>query len=70
MSMVQVGQVVVRKPATITGLDGKKTQRMRGAVVWIHPKERFHVVSFQTNGGPVRECFMGVKVDADPDYRD
>lgn len=60
MSAVQVGQTVVREPVTITGLDTKKAQRMRGAVVWVHPLERFHVVEFQTRGGPLRECFLGV----------
>lgn len=61
MSAVQVGDAVVREPVTITGLDSKKTQRMRGTVVWVHPEGRFHVVAFQTGGGALRECFWGVE---------
>lgn len=61
MSAVQVGSCVAREPVTITGLDLKKTQRMRGAVVWVHPLGRFHVVEFSFSGGKLRECFLGVE---------
>lgn len=69
MSAVHIGQTVVREPVSLSKEGGKKPQRMRGSVVWIHPEGRFHVVSFPTNGGPVMESFVGVNVNADPDYR-
>lgn len=58
MSPVQVGDEVARRPVTLTGLDTKQTLRMRGQVVWVHPAGRFHVVEFETPGGPLRESFM------------
>ena len=34
---------------------------MRGRVVYIHPKGRFHVVEFENaRGDKIRETFMGV----------
>ena len=44
-------------PAPATG-DAKNAQTMRGAVVWVHPAGRFHVVEFEKG---VRESFMGVR---------
>lgn len=29
-------------------------------VTYIHPKGRFHMVEFETPGGALRECFLGV----------
>lgn len=60
MSKVQAGDSVAREPEAITGVESKRLGRMRGTVVWVHPLERFHVVEFQTRGGPLRECFRGV----------
>ena len=51
--MVKVGQRVTRTPKTIGVLDdtnfGTKLQAkpMRGVVVYVHPKGRFHVVEFE-----------------------
>lgn len=61
MSAIQAGDSVVRKPVAITDIDPKKTKTMLGTVVWVHPDGRFHVVEFQTAGGTLRECFMGVE---------
>lgn len=61
---VQVGDRVMRRPQTF----GKKkdaitgeTEPMRGTVVvYVHPKGRFHTVEFATDGGAIRESFLGV----------
>lgn len=63
--MVQIGDSVMRTPETFTEFDweARKSRRvpMRGKVVYIHPKGRFHTVEFNTPGGPIRESFKGVE---------
>lgn len=60
-----VGQKVMRTPQTFNDYDIKTNRHtvrpMRGRVVYIHPKGRFHVVEFDLWGGPVRESFLGVE---------
>ncbi len=34
---------------------------MKGTVVYIHPKGRYHTVAFRTPGGVIRESFLGVE---------
>ena len=58
---VQLGERVRRRPKTFTCTIGKRaTRAMEGRVVFVHSEGRFHVVEFQTLGGPVRESFMGL----------
>lgn len=54
---VHVGDIVMRRPISFSDTDSKNAQLMRGVVVWVHPKGRFHVVEF---GKGVRESFSGV----------
>lgn len=63
--MVRVGQKVIRTPKTIGVMpDGKnfayalENRPMKGKVVFVHSKGRFHVVEF-ANG--LRETFVGVE---------
>lgn len=63
--MMRVGQKVVRVPLTIQVMVDKPRLRleirpMRGTVVYVHPKGRYHTVEFETPGGPIRESFAGV----------
>lgn len=65
--MLCVGKKVTRIPRTIGVLDdssfGTKLQArpMRGVVVYVHPKGRFHVVEFENlKGEKIRETFDGV----------
>lgn len=55
---VCIGDIVMRKPISFSEGDAKNASLMRGKVVWIHPKGRFHVVEFE-NG--IRESFHGVR---------
>ena len=58
---VQLGERVRRRPKTFTCTIGKRATRdMEGRVVFVHSEGRFHVVEFQTMGGPLRESFLGV----------
>ena len=58
---VQLGERVRRRPKTFTCTIGKRTTRaMEGRVVFVHSEGRFHVVEFQTMGGPLRESFAGI----------
>lgn len=60
---MQLGEYVTRKPKTILGegTHGKQMEMpMRGRVVYIHPRGRYHVAEFDLPGGPVRESFPGV----------
>ena len=41
--------------------DTKDGPLVRGRVVYIHPKSRFHVVEFGEGATAVRESFMGVQ---------
>ena len=39
----------------------KKAHKPAGGVVtYVHPRGRYHMVEFETAGGPIRECFAGV----------
>lgn len=62
---MKIGDKVSRIPLTLGfGFEDKvasRTRRRTGTVVYIHPKKRYHIVEFQTEGGPVREAFMGVE---------
>ena len=58
---VQLGERVRRRPKTFTcSIDKGATRAMEGRVVFVHSEGRFHVVEFQTKGGPLRESFLGV----------
>lgn len=58
---VQLGERVRRRPKTFAcSIDKRATRAMEGRVVFVHSEGRFHVVEFQTLGGPVRESFAGI----------
>ena len=64
---MKLGDKVVRLSVTIdhpvmTDRGAIRSERspMSGRVVYIHPLGRFHLVEFDTPGGPVRETFLGV----------
>lgn len=65
--MVRVGDKVTRVPNSIEELKvpgsvAMVTKPMRGTVVYVHPKGRFHVVEFENaHGEKLRESFMGVE---------
>lgn len=66
---VKVGDTVIRRPLTIEGyVDGRIHIPLRGRVVYVHPKGRFHVVEFSLWGGEVKEAFPGT--DWDEEQRD
>ncbi len=46
---------------TAPGNDKPKKERkpFTGTVTYIHPLERYHVVSFRVRGGIIRESFAG-----------
>ena len=66
--MLRLKETVTRTPLTIEAIvDGGKGRPiklahrpMRGRVIYIHPRGRFHVVAFPLPGGDVREAFLGV----------
>lgn len=64
--MIKVGDKVIRVPQFGEMPKGSSTTvlrrtPMRGTVVYIHPKGRFHVVEFENERGQkLRESFMGV----------
>lgn len=64
--MVKVGDKVVRRPRTIAelvapGSTALVSKPMKGKVVYVHPKGRFHVVEFTNSMGiTMRETFWGV----------
>jgi hypothetical protein len=65
---MKVGDKVIRTPTTIgegmpvgTLNSVSSARPMRGTVVWIHPKGRFHVVEFEVCGRTLRESFLGVE---------
>ena len=60
MDQVQLNQRVYRFPET---LRTDRKNPMKGRVVYIHPKKRFHTVAFQLPSGVVRESFSGVSVN-------
>lgn len=64
---MKIGDKVVRTPHTVgegmpvgTICSEGAGKPMRGTVVWIHPKGRFHVVEFDVCGRKLRESFLGV----------
>lgn len=58
---VQLGDIVIRYPITFSNLpDAKRAGPMKGRVVYIHPKGRFHVVEFGEGRCAVREGFWGI----------
>lgn len=58
---VQLGERVRRRPKTFAcSIEKRATRDMEGRVVFVHSEGRFHVVEFQTMGGPLRESFLGV----------
>lgn len=63
--MVIVGERVTRIPETFCDYDFKarKASRrpMRGTVVYVHPRRRYHTVAFALPGGTVLESFQGVE---------
>ena len=63
------GQEVIRTPETITDVDrvpGEPLHKpMKGTVVFIHPKGRYHVVEFKVARGVIRESFPGVPDEED-----
>lgn len=61
---MKLGQIVTRYPETVCELDDKARtikKPMKGRVVYIHPKGRYHTVEFELRGGTVRESFLGVR---------
>lgn len=59
---MKIGQIVERLPETICEMDDKARaikKPLRGRVVYIHPKGRYHTVEFELRGGKVRETFPG-----------
>ena len=59
---MKVGEKVVRMPETFRdyGEESRTPRAVAGRVTYIHPKGRFHMVEFETPGGALRECFLGV----------
>jgi len=62
---VTVGQKVTRTPITFSDYDPKTMKRVdrpvRGVVEYVHPRGRYHTVSFETPGGIIKESFLGVE---------
>lgn len=59
---MKAGDKVLRNPVTLEcphTAQGKKMP-LRGTVVYIHPKGRYHTVAFQLRGGIVQESFLGM----------
>lgn len=59
---MKLGEKVVRMPETFRdyGEESWTPRAVAGRVTYIHPKGRFHMVEFETPGGALRECFLGV----------
>ena len=59
---MKLGEKVVRMPETFRdyGEENRTPRAVAGRVTYIHPKGRFHMVEFETPGGALRECFLGV----------
>lgn len=59
---MKLGEKVVRMPETFRdyGEESRTPRAVAGRVTYIHPKGRFHMVEFETSGGALRECFLGV----------
>lgn len=64
---MKLGQFVVRVPLTIQMWVDKprlhlESRPMRGRVVYIHPRGRYHTVEFESPLGPIRESFLGLSI--------
>ena len=59
---MKLGEKVVRMPETFRdyGEESRTPRAVAGRVTYIHPKGRFHMVEFETPGGALRDCFLGV----------
>lgn len=59
---MKLGEKVVRMPEIFRdyGEESRTPRAVAGRVTYIHPKGRFHMVEFETPGGALRECFLGV----------
>ena len=59
---MKLREKVVRMPETVRdyGEERRTPRAVAGRVTYIHPKGRFHMVEFETPGGALRECFLGV----------
>ncbi len=57
---VTIGDIVTRTPITFSGFGNKDSLPMKGTVIYVHPKGRFHVVEFPGKLAAVREAFFGV----------
>lgn len=59
---MKLGEKVVRMPETFRdyGEESRTPRAVAGRATYIHPKGRFHMVEFETPGGALRECFLGV----------
>ena len=59
---MKLGEKVVRMPETFRdyGEESRTPRAVAGRLTYIHPKGRFHMVEFETPGGALRECFLGV----------
>lgn len=67
MARLKVGQRVIRTPKTIECLVRRgsvemATKPMKGEVIFVHPRGRFHTVEFTNEFGvKLRESFDGVE---------
>ena len=63
--MVKVGDRVTRTPDTFSDFDFKARKSirrpLRGTVVYVYPRRRYHTVAFELPGGAVLESFLGVE---------
>lgn len=65
---LRIGQKVQRVPETLNLEEpgravSKKAPQwpMTGTVVYVNKAHNFHVVEFETRGGPIRESFKGAE---------
>lgn len=59
---MKIGQKVIRLPVSFCERgEDKAPKPISGRVVYIHPKERFHIVEFELLGGKLRESFLGTE---------
>lgn len=61
---MKVGDIVTRRPITFNEKEGEgntPVKAMKGRVVYVHPKGRYHTVEFQLRDGVLRESFLGVQ---------
>lgn len=60
---MKIGDIVTRHPITLDVIGKPDGQDMKGKVVYIHPKHRFHVVEFGIGKSAIRESFLGIGSD-------